>query len=296
MKKVLIITGVTGSGKTKLSIPIAKKYQTEIINGDAMQVYRGMDILTAKIKPEEKEQIKHHLFDILDPTEEFSVATYQKEVRSLIDVLWEKNKLPIIVGGSGLYLDSIIYDYHFPEENQAEEQYNDLSNDELYAMLQQLNPLASTKIHPHNRKRVIRALQLSKNDHYVPFFNNKLVYDAMIIFLEDERQSLYNVINNRVETMLEEGMLAEIEQLITQNLSKTALGAIGLKEFIPYFKEQQPLNECIENVKKNTRHLAKRQLTWFRNKEHVTHIKINRNHFEETIAQVLEIIDKWYQE
>ena len=175
MKKVLIITGPTGVGKTKLSIEIAKKFNTEIINGDAFQVYRGMNILTAKIKEEEKQNITHHLFDIIDPTEEYSVATYQANVRALINEFISQNKLPLIVGGSGLYLDSIIYDYNFSSEKRnadTEEFYKDYTNQELHNELRKFDIDASEKIHMNNRKRVLRAIELAKTGNIINEFNN----------------------------------------------------------------------------------------------------------------------------
>ena len=299
MKKVLIITGPTGTGKTKLSISIAKKFNTEIINGDAYQVYRGMDILTAKIKPEEKQNIKHHLFDIVDPSEEYSVASYQQNVRQLIDEFIEQNKLPLIVGGSGLYLDSVIYDYNFSSEKRdsnIEEKYRDYSNEKLHLILQSLDKEASEKIHMNNRKRVLRAIELAKSGNIINEFNNKLIYDALIIYLDDDRATLYEVLNNRVDQMVEEGLIEEVKTLYNQNLSITSSGAIGYKELIPYLDNQISLDEAIDEIKKNTRHLAKRQGTWFRRKENINFIKIDRNDFNNTINQAIDIISKWYND
>ncbi|MCI6508317.1 MAG: tRNA (adenosine(37)-N6)-dimethylallyltransferase MiaA [Bacilli bacterium] len=297
MNKVIIIAGPTGVGKTKLSISIAKALHTKIINGDAFQVYKYMDILTAKIKEEEKSGITHYMFDILEPTEEFSVAEYQKQVRTLVDTLNDEGIIPIIVGGSGLYLDSVIYDYQFPETSSRERDsmYDEYSNEELHEMLEKLNPAAAQKIHMNNRKRVIRAIELSKTTGTINSFNNKLVYDALVFFLEDERESLYEIINKRVDEMVANGLLEEVKFLNDHfALSKTAKGAIGLKELLPYLNNETSLDEAIDNIKKNTRHFAKRQFTWYRNKDNVIHIKINRHNFDETVNQVLDIIkNKW---
>lgn len=297
MNKVIIIAGPTGVGKTKLSISIAKALHTKIINGDAFQVYKHMDILTAKIKEEEKLGITHYMFDILEPTEEFSVAEYQKQVRTLVDTLNDDDIIPIIVGGSGLYLDSVIYDYQFPETSSRERDsmYDEYSNEELHEMLEKLNPAAALKIHMNNRKRVIRAIELSKTTGTINSFNNKLVYDALVFFLEDERENLYEIINKRVDEMVANGLLEEVKFLNDHfALSKTAKGAIGLKELLPYLNNEINLDEAIDNIKKNTRHFAKRQFTWYRNKDNVIHIKINRHNFDETVNQVLDIIkNKW---
>lgn len=297
MNKVIIIAGPTGVGKTKLSISIAKALHTKIINGDAFQVYKYMDILTAKIKEEEKSGITHYMFDILEPTEEFSVAEYQKQVRTLVDTLNGEGIIPIIVGGSGLYLDSVIYDYQFPETSsrESDSMYDEYSNEELHEMLEKLNPDAAQKIHMNNRKRVIRAIELSKTTGTINSFNNKLVYDALVFFLEDERESLYEIINKRVDEMVANGLLEEVKFLNDHfTLSKTAKGAIGLKELLPYLNNETSLDEAIDNIKKNTRHFAKRQFTWYRNKDNDIHIKINRHNFDETVNQVLDIIkNKW---
>lgn len=299
MNKVLIITGPTGVGKTKLSIEIAKKFNTEIINGDAYQVYRGMDILTAKIKEEEKQNIPHHLFDILDPTEEYSVATYQTNVRNLITEFTKQNKLPLIVGGSGLYLDSVIYDYNFSSEkrnNATEEFYKNYSNQELHDELKKLDITASEKIHMNNRKRVLRAIELAKSGNIINEFNNKLLYDVKIIYLDDERDVLYDVINKRVDIMVSEGLIDEVTRLSKMNLSITATGAIGYKELLPYLRNEVSLEEALDEIKKNSRHLAKRQGTWFRRKENIDFIKIDRSNFNNTINQVTNIIKEWYYE
>lgn len=297
MNKVIIIAGPTGVGKTKLSISIAKALHTKIINGDAFQVYKYMDILTAKIKEEEKSGITHYMFDILEPTEEFSVAEYQKQVRTLVDTLNDEGIIPIIVGGSGLYLDSVIYDYQFPETSsrESDSMYDEYSNEELHEILEKLNPEAALKIHMNNRKRVIRAIELSKTTGTINSFNNKLVYDALVFFLEDERENLYEIINKRVDEMIDNGLLEEVKFLNDHfALSKTAKGAIGLKELLPYLNNEINLDEAIDNIKKNTRHFAKRQFTWYRNKDNVIHIKINRHNFDETVNQVLDIIkNKW---
>ena len=298
MKKVLIITGPTGTGKTKLSVEVAKRYNTENINGDALQVYRGMNILTAKIKEEEKDGITHHLFDILDPSETYSIADYQDSVRKYIDKLSNNNMLPIIAGGSGLYLDSVIYDYKFSSDKRSEnldDKYSNLSNENLHDILRKLNNEAAEKIHMNNRKRVLRAIELAESNNYVPEFNNKLVYDVLYICLLEDREKLYAAINQRVDKMMEEGLLEEVVSLSKQNINITAKGAIGYKEFLPYLDGEITLDSAIDKVKQNTRHLAKRQMTWFRHRtgDNFKIININRNNFSETIDEAFNLIDEW---
>lgn len=293
MKKVLIITGPTGTGKTKLSISVAKRYNTEIINGDALQVYRGMDILTAKIKEEEKDGIKHHLFDILDPNEVFSIADYQTLVRKYIDDFLDQDKLPIIVGGSGLYIDSVIYDYQFSADKRndnIEDEYKDLSNESVHNILKELNIEAANKIHMNNRKRVLRAIELAKSNNIVLDFNNNLLYDALIIYLSEDREKLYNAINKRVDKMVEEGLLEEVKELSKKEINITAKSAIGYKEFLPYLNGEITLEEAINKVKQNTRHLAKRQMTWFRNKMNCIFVEMDYNNPDETFNSIVNII------
>ncbi len=294
MNKVIIITGPTGIGKTKLSIEVAKKYHTEIINGDAYQVYKDMDILTSKITENEKQKIPHHLFDIKEPTEEYSVAEYQQNVRNLILDFENRNLIPLIVGGSGLYLDSVIYDYDFSKMGRnldTETKYQNLTNEEVHKILEGLNKEAASKIHMNNRKRVLRAIELANDNALVTTFNNRLLYDPLIIFLNEDREKLYMALNNRVDKMLEDGLIDEVKKLSSMSLSKTAQKAIGYKEFIPYINDEKTLNECIEEVKKNTRHYAKRQITWFKNKQNIIVLEINRENFQETIDKAFAIID-----
>ena len=296
MNKVIIITGPTGTGKTKLSIEVAKKYHTEIINGDAYQVYKNMDILTAKVTNEEKQNIPHHLFDIKEPTEEYSVAEYQQNVRKLISDFENRNLIPLIVGGSGLYLDSVIYDYDFSKigrNNETEIKYRNLTNEELHKVLEDLNKEAALKIHMNNRKRVLRAIELAEDNAIVTKFNNRLLYDPLIIFLNEDRDKLYNALNKRVDKMIEEGLLDEVKELSLMNLSKTAQKAIGYKEFIAYFNGEKLLDECVDEVKKNTRHYAKRQITWFKRDSEINWIYIDEyNSFEEIYSYAKAVIER----
>lgn len=298
MEKVLIITGPTGSGKTKLSLEVAKHLQTDIINGDAFQVYRKMDIGTAKLPVSKRQGITHHLFDIIEPQEEFSVCDYQKLVRSLIDEMSSQNKIPLIVGGSGLYLDVVIRNYQFDtnkRNSDFEKQYENYTNIELHQMLEKVDEAAAFQIHANNRKRVLRALEIAQDGASIktPKKRDELLYDALVIYLDDDRESLYEHINNRVDEMIAEGLVPEAEALYHSKMSRTAQSAIGYKELIPYFNNEITLDEAVLIIKKNTRHYAKRQMTWFRHKSDTLIIKINRNDFNETVTKTINLIDEW---
>ena len=296
MEKVVVITGPTAVGKTKLSIAIAKKFNTELINADAYQVYKKMNIGTAKATIEEQDNVKHHLLDYLEPTDEFSISDYQKIVRQVIDEMNKKNKLPILVGGSGLYIDSVINEYHFDEEKRVEtNEYDDLSNEELHKVLEELDFEASQKIHQNNRKRVLRAIELAKypdkkdsrSQRDVPY------YDTLCIFLADDRDKLYDRINKRVDLMIEAGLVDEIKNIGIENFSRTSKAAIGYKEIIEYLNGNISLEEAIELIKKNSRHYAKRQFTWFNNKTKSTIVNVNIDNFEETILEVENLINEF---
>lgn len=296
MDKVVVITGPTAVGKTKLSIAIAKKFNTELINADAYQVYKKMNIGTAKATIDEQDNVKHHLLDYLEPTDEFSISDYQKIVRQVIDEMNKKNKLPILVGGSGLYIDSVINEYHFDEEKRVEtNEFDDLSNEELHKVLEELDFDASQKIHQNNRKRVLRAIELAKypdkkdsrSQRDVPY------YDTLCIFLADDRDKLYDRINKRVDLMIEAGLVDEIKNIGIENFSRTSKAAIGYKEIIEYLNGNISLDEAIELIKKNSRHYAKRQFTWFNNKTKSTIVNVNIDNFEETILEVENLINEF---
>lgn len=293
MDKVVIITGPTAVGKTKCSLLIAERFKTEIINGDAYQVYKGMNIGTAKPTKEELSKIKHHLIDYLDPLESFSVADYQKIVRNKINEFKEKNIIPLIVGGSGLYLESVICNYTFDgktRDHSFEEKYQDLSNEELHLLLKALDNVSYQEIHPNNRKRVLRALEIALNNEQKGTKKKEMLYDALVIVLNDERKVLYDRINDRVDKMLEEGLIEEVKSFYPDKLGLTAKAAIGYKELFDYFDGKYPLDEAIDKIKQYSRNYAKRQLTWFRNKDYVTEVLIDINNFDKTVNQVNELI------
>lgn len=294
MKKVIVITGPTAVGKTKLSIEIAKRLQTDIINGDAYQIYQKMNIGTAKPTDDEKQGVTHHYMDFLDSSKTYSIAEFQKGVRECIDDLTIKNKVPLIVGGSGLYIDSVIKNYQFLEEKRSNEQskYDSLTNEELHQVLANLDPDKASEIHPNNRKRVLRAIELisSNVDNTSRSKKNELVYDALIIFLNDNRESLYDRINKRVDKMLADGLIEEVKNIGINNYSMTSKVAIGYKEVIQYLNNEIDYNEMVELIKKNSRHYAKRQFTWFKNQDNCQVVNINLEDFNKTIDEVYNLI------
>lgn len=294
MKIVIVITGPTAVGKTKLSIEIAKRLQTDIINGDAYQIYQKMNIGTAKPTDDEKQGVTHHYMDFLDSSKTYSIAEFQKGVRECIDDLTSKNKVPLIVGGSGLYIDSVIKNYQFLEEKRSNEQskYDSLTNEELHQVLANLDPDKASEIHPNNRKRVLRAIELisSNVDNTSRSKKNELVYDALIIFLNDNRESLYDRINKRVDKMLADGLIEEVKNIGINNYSMTSKVAIGYKEVIQYLNNEIDYNEMVELIKKNSRHYAKRQFTWFKNQDNCQVVNINLEDFNKTIDEVYNLI------
>ncbi len=280
---IICITGPTGVGKTKLSIELAKTYNAIIINADAMQVYKGLNIGTAKIKESEKEGIPHYLFDIKDVKDNYTVFDYQKDARKLIEE--NKDKNIIFVGGTGLYLKAALYNYVFKEEEPNINNYTGFTNDELYQMV--LKKDANTTIHRNNRKRLIRFLN-KKETQEEPCYP---LYDAIYIGLTTDRNILYDRINKRVDEMFQEGLLNEAKTFYDMHISSKALQtAIGYKELFKYFNQEITLEEATELIKKNTRHYAKRQYTWFNNQMDIKWFNTNFDNFNLTINEIKEYI------
>lgn len=283
MPKIIVITGPTGVGKTKLSIALAKALNGEIINADSMQIYKGLNIGTAKIKEDEKENIPHHLFDIKEVIENYSVYNYQQDGRKVLKEILGKNKTPIIVGGTGLYIKALLYDYKFNKEENIEtfETYN---TNELYKMLLEREP--NTNIHKNNRRRIIRRLNIINNKN-----GNKLLYDAIFIGLTLPRDILYERINNRVDLMIKEGLINEVKPFYDKNIRSKAINTgIGYKELYEYFDNKVSLEEIINLIKRNSRRYAKRQYTWFNNQMEINWFNVNLDNFNETIDEVLKFI------
>lgn len=281
---ILAIIGPTGVGKTKLSVALAHKYNAIIINCDSMQVYRDLNIGTAKITEEEKEGIPHYLFDIKNVTDDYTVYDYQKDVRKLIEE--NKNQNIILVGGTGLYLKAALYDYQFTTET-SQKDYSAYSTDELYKMALQKDP--ETSIHPHNRQRLERFLNKENTEYHEPI----PLYKHLIIGLTTDRDKLYNRINNRVDQMIKNGLIDEVKSFYDQGIkSKPLLGGIGYKELYAYFNGELSLDTAIENIKKDSRHYAKRQYTFFNNQFDVKWFDVDFTNFQNTINNVIKYVEK----
>lgn len=282
---ILAIVGPTGVGKTKMSISLAKKYNAIIINADAMQVYKGLNIGTAKIKEEEKQGIPHYLFDFIEVEENYTVYDYQKDLRNLLEK--NKNKNIILVGGTGLYLKAGLFDYRFQEENDKTNQYEDLSNEELYSLAKQKDK--NMDIHPNNRLRLLRFLNRPSQEKVTP----KMLYKTIVIGLTTDRENLYNRINQRVENMIQDGLIEEAKNYYDKNIkSKALINGIGYKELFLYFDGKISLEEAIQLIQKNSRHYAKRQYTWFRHQMDVKWFNVNYQNFNDTINDVVNYIEK----
>lgn len=277
--KVVSVVGPTASGKTRLSVELAKNFNGEIISADSMQIYKDMQIATAKPTEEEKCGIVHHLMDFLSPGSTYSVANFVSDAKKCIDDIHSRQKLPIIAGGTGLYVDSLLNNVNFSEEKRDEklcEELKQICHDEgvekLLAILSEFDPESAFRLSQQvNVKRIIRAIEFYKTtgititEQNKNSMLNKNPYQAVKIGINfRDRQHLYNRINKRVDLMIEQGLLDEAKEILSSNLSFTAVKAIGYKELMPYFNNENSLEECIEKLKMETRRYAKRQITWFK--------------------------------
>jgi tRNA dimethylallyltransferase len=303
-EKLVVIIGPTAVGKTKLSIDIAKRFNGEIISGDSMQIYRSMDIGTAKITPDEMEGITHHLLDIKDPADTYSVAEFQENVRALIKDISGRKKLPIIVGGTGLYIQSVIYDYQFSEKGsdqaireKLEKEATDHGIQPIYEKLQKVDPSSSDRIHPNNHRRVIRALEVylttgkTMSQYLEEQEEGTLLYDVVILGLTMDREKLYERINLRVDKMITEGLIQEVKSLHDKGLRDVqSIQAIGYKEIYDYLDHHTTLDEAVDLLKRNSRRYAKRQLTWFRNKMDVTWFDMTNIDYQKKLVEIIYYI------
>lgn len=291
MKKILVITGPTAVGKTKLSIELAKKYNGEIINADAVQVYKGLDIGSAKVTEEEKEGIPHYLLSIKEVDEDYTIYHYQKDCREKIKEIQDRGKIPIIVGGTGLYIKAALYDYKLTEEKEKDT-YDNLTNEELYKKLTELDK--DIIIDKNNRRRLIRAINYYKENNKSINKNktDKLLYDTLFIGLTTDRQILYNEINKRVDKMIENGLIDEVKSFYDKGVkTKPLLNAIGYKEVYSYLDGNISKEEMIEKIKQNSRHYAKRQYTFFNHQLKIKWFETDYNDFNNTIKEVESYID-----
>lgn len=293
MKKVIVVVGPTAVGKTKVSIELAKRLECDIISGDSVAVYKGLDIGSAKPTLEERDGIVHHLIDVKEPYEQYNVKEFQTEARKIMD----SNELSLICGGTGLYIQSALFNYEFsaPKRDfEFEKKFTNYSNEELYNLLKTKDPsINEDRIHPNNRKRVLRALEIIETQNAsINDFNQKDVplYDYYICYLSLPREELYERINKRVDIMLNEGLLDEVKSLYDKKIYPHA---IGYQEFIPYFEGLVSLETAVDEVKKNSRHLAKRQETWFKNQMTSHFYNVNIANINMTIDQIYNDIKNW---
>lgn len=290
MKDIIVIVGPTGIGKTKLSIELAKKLDAEIINGDSVSIYKRLDIGSAKPTLEERENIPHHLLDFKEVTEDYTVFDYQRDAREKIKEITSRGKRVIIVGGTGLYIKSALYNYQFQEGTQYKE-YEDLTNEQILEEIKKY-PIEQVP-EVQNRKRLVRLLNKLENNEKITYQKDECLYPIHTIGLTCDRDYLYEKINNRVDQMLQNGLLEEVTSLKEEYKNSRILNSgIGYKEFYDYFFNNKPLNQVIEEIKQNSRRYAKRQFTFFRNQFDTTWYEVDFNNFENTIQQVYEDIKK----
>ncbi len=277
-KKAIVVVGATASGKTALGVHIAKKFNGEVISADSMQIYKGLNIATAKPTTEEMDGIKHHLIDFVDVKDQYSVSAYCNDTKRVFDEIVEKGKIPVIVGGTGLYIDSFLSNTKFLEsgssENIRKELLSEAENngiESLYQQLKKIDPVAAENIHPNNVVRVVRALEIYKTTGKTLTEQNQLSHmtesdiDPLYIGINySDREKLYERINLRVDLMLRNGLLDEARGFFNQNPSKTAFNAIGYKELKPFIDGEASFEVCVDNLKRETRRYAKRQITWFK--------------------------------
>lgn len=289
---VIVILGPTAVGKTKMSVELAKNLNGEIINADSTQIFKELNIATAKITEEEKEGIPHHLFDIKAKEDNYTVYDYQKDCREKIDDILKRGKTPILVGGTGLYIKAALYNYEF-EEQQSRSDYSAFSTEELYNKLLSIDP--DTTIHLNNRQRIERVLDYYNETGKLPSKekSDKLLYDTLFIGLTTDREVLYDRINKRVDVMISNGLLDEAKWVYESGCRTKAITTpIGYKELFPYFEKKESLETCLDKIKQDSRRYAKRQYTWFNNQMEVTWFSVNFDDFNKTIKEVYNYIKK----
>ena len=308
-QKLVVITGPTAVGKTKLSVELAKRIGGEIISADSMQVYKFMNIGTDKISPDKMEGVPHHLIDFLDPHEDFNVFIFQKLVKEAIADISSRGKIPIIVGGTGFYIQAVLYDIDFTETDEDESYRHELEERAksegvhvLHEELRAVDPQSADAIHENNSKRVIRALEYYKktgkkiSDHNVEQHEKTSPYDFKYFVLTDDRAVLYSRIEKRVDQMIEEGLVREVEELMKMDIPRdaTSMQGLGYREMIGYLQGEYDLDRAVYLIKRNTRHFAKRQLTWFKRERDV--IWIDKQEFDRDDEKILKEMIKIYEQ
>lgn len=305
---LLVLIGPTAVGKTRTSLDIAKAWNAEIISGDSMQVYRTMDIGTAKLPFEEREGVPHHLIDICDPEYPYSVADFQTNAKACIEDIASRGKLPFIVGGTGLYIESVCYNYQFAD-NGSDEAFRDeqmryaeqYGVEALHKRLAEIDPPAALRLHPNDTRRVIRALEVyhltgQTFTEQQAGQTKESPYELCIIGLTMDREELYRRINERVDVMIEQGLVAEVERLLSRNLppNTVSMQGLGYKEIAMYLQGECSLESAIELLKRDTRRFAKRQLSWFRHMSDIHWIDM-RGNFNNNLKSIYDIIEGKFQ-
>lgn len=301
-KPLIILTGPTAVGKTALSIGLAKAVNGEIISADSMQVYRKMNIGTAKIEQSEMQGVRHHLIDILDPSEEFNVVLFKRYALEAMEDIYSRGKIPVIVGGTGFYIQALLYDIDF-EDNDNDMSYREelqrlaaeKGNSYIHDMLSKVDPESAEKIHENNVKRVIRALEFYRktgmkiSEHNETEAQKESPYNFEYFVLNDDRSKLYDRIDRRIDIMLEQGLEAEVRQLVSEGYSRNlvSMQGLGYKEIIDYIQGRCSFDEAVYTLKRDTRHFAKRQITWFKREKHVTWVNKNEYDSESCILEYM---------
>ena len=306
-KKAIVVVGATASGKTALGVHIAKRFNGEVISADSMQIYKGMDIATAKPSTEEMDGIKHHLIDFIDVQSQYSVSNYCDDAEVVFDKIIEKDKIPVIVGGTGLYIDSFLSNTKFLEAASSDNVRKELlleaeknGIESLYEQLKAIDPDAAKNIHPNNTVRVVRALEIYRTTGKTLTEQNKLSHavesdiEPLYIGINyADRENLYSRINLRVDLMLEAGLLEEAKEFFKMNPSKTAFNAIGYKELKPFIDGDLTFDVCVENLKRETRRYAKRQITWFKRNKNINWVYADKPSKEELLETVDNLINEY---
>lgn len=301
MKPLIILTGPTAVGKTALSIRLAREIGGEIISADSMQVYRHMDIGSAKITPEEKEGIPHYLIDILNPAEEFNVTIFKKMAKEAVEEIYSHGKIPIVAGGTGFYIQALLYDINFTEngeDTKIREELEELARKKgavfLHQMLQKIDPVSAEEIHANNQKRVIRAIEYFRqtgepiSEHNKRERNRKSPYDFLYFVVNTDRKLLYERIDSRVDQMIDQGLVSEVQALKNMGCTRNmvSMQGLGYKEILDYLQGNSSLEEAVYFLKRDTRHFAKRQITWFKRERDVRWL--NLPDFNYDMDQVFE--------